>query len=70
MEFGHRAAVFGNHPHLTRGCHLIHQAEAAGLELRGTDGVGHGLWGKPSKSIPGLTMIVTMVMLKDLASAG
>jgi len=64
MEFGHRAAVFGDHPHLTSGCHLVHQAEAAGLELRGTDGLDHGLWREPPDSRPGLTMIVTMVRLK------
>jgi hypothetical protein len=65
MEFGHRAAVFGDHPHLTSGCHLIHQAEAAGLELGGTDGVGHGLWRKPPEFSPGTTMVMTMVMFDE-----
>lgn len=70
MEFGHRAAVFGDRPQFPSSCHLIHQAEAAGLELRGTDGVGHGHWRKPSEFSPDLTMILTMVMLEDLVSAG
>jgi hypothetical protein len=69
MEFGHRATVFGDHQHLTGGRHLIHQAEAAGFELRGTDGLDHGSHRELSDSSAGLTMIMTMVTAEGLAAA-
>jgi hypothetical protein len=63
MELRHGLTVLGDHQHLAGGGHLIHQAQTAGLELRGADRGGHDTQTKDADHPNGLmTMVMTMIL--------